>query len=75
MKKILIFAMFLFSIGLFISCEQNENPQVDFSGGFLQVAQESSLASEDSGATTVTVLYGGNASDNTSGITVNFSVT
>ena len=79
MKKINNKFLLLFSLAIalvFTSCEKQENVMFTSEKGFVQFATASSSTVENSEtATVISVVFGGNASQNTSGITVDFEVT
>ena len=79
MKKInnkFLLLFYLVIALVFTSCEQQENVMYTSEKGFVQFATASSSAIENNEtATVISVLFGGKASQNTSGITVNFEVT
>ena len=78
MKKINNKFLLIFSIvaTLFISCGEQENILFGTSNGFIQFSGTTATVVENSTDPVVlNVIFGGDASQNTSGITVNFEVT
>jgi len=74
--KNIIKILFLSFVFVFTSCEEEENVSLAVGEGFIQFAKTSAnLPEESSSPTTVTVVYGGSAEQNTNGITVDFEVT
>ncbi|SFC64758.1 hypothetical protein SAMN04487891_1179 [Flagellimonas taeanensis] len=67
--------VFLLSGVLFMSCEENETPVIDFGVGFLQLSATTGTISEDSSEPLVTTVLLGNDGTNPNGVTVNFTVT
>lgn len=73
-KFLLLFS--LVATLVFTSCEQQENIVFENAEGFIQFSQTSgSLVENSEDPIVLTVLYGGSAAQNSSGITVDFEVT
>lgn len=74
-NKLLYFSLII--AATFSSCKDQENIILDNSNGFIQLDQTTSvnLAENATDVITTKVLFGGDASQNKTGITVNFEVT
>jgi hypothetical protein len=80
MKKINNKFLLLFSLIIalvFTSCEKQENVMFLSTDGFIQLKSKSSINTGENNTDPIVldVLFGGNASQNTAGITVDFTVT
>lgn len=75
MKK-LLYIITVFTLIFFASCKDQENLVFDNQDGFVQlsVSNSATIPENSTGSITTSVIFGGSAAQNTSGITVNFEV-